>query len=173
MWDEHSVNTHTHTHISVHLLYPAWLCMTAVKWDVKLLYYVSTACNSTPSLSLTHTETSLSGRGDVWNLCGATALQPKDTTSISAQMTVVIIPFSSPHHRRLHHLTFAPASHIRPHTQTHGCISLQSSWGNSCAAAVKNRGMAARPPPCHRAKPSACSVLMLGIFWTSAVIWIP
>lgn len=129
------------------------------------------------SLFLTHTEASLrcGGRGVVWNPCVATSLQPKDVTSISTQMTVVIIPFSSPHHLRLHHLTRAPASHMRTHTHIHtdAYHYLQSSWINSCAAAVLNTGIPTRPPPSHRAKPSACSVLMLRIFWTSAVIWIP
>lgn len=155
--------------------------MTAVKWDVKLLYYVSTPCNIyTPTSSLTHKHITLA-HIDIHTegVCIiGTSLQWKDMTSISFQMTVVIIRFSSPHHPYLHHLAPIPGSHIRiyeinSHTSTwiHIIICTGTEKANVQQMHSTNVHIHTRPPSCHRAKPPACPTLPLRMFWTSAVMW--
>lgn len=189
------LHTHSVSHFIKHLLWPAWLCMTPVKRDVKLLYYVSTLCNihipapflwhtyTHPNASLPHTET-YTTRGCVkW----------KDMTSVSSQMTVVIICLSSPHHLYLHHLPPIPGLHIsvyKINTHTHMCtwihvfIFTYSEKANvqqtqpNVHADTTDIHIHTRPPSSHRAKPSACLTLPLRMFWTSGcyavfpVMWV-
>lgn len=160
--------------------------MTAVKWDVKLLHYVSTPCNiHIPTVFLWHTHTHkciTHAHRDIYTE-GMCIIETVKRQSISFQMTVFIIRFPSPHHLCLHHLAPIPGLHIRIceiHTHTHiswVCIkmhiciwTLKKSTYSRCRQMHRQKPQTytctPRPPSCHRAKPPACLTLPLRMFWT-------
>lgn len=180
----------THAHTLCHMLLHCTCCSLHdcvwQQWSgtlnccIMLVHHVTIY---TYSLSDTHKHITLT-YGQKGTCIIETSLQWKDMTSISFQMTVVIIRFSSPHHLYLHHLAPIPGSHIRifetnTHTHTHmnTYYYLHWYWKGKCTADAhaKNRNIHihTRPPSCHRAKPSACPTLPLRMFWTSAVKWFP
>lgn len=125
----------THAHTLCHMLLHCTCCSLHdcvwQQWSgtlnccIMLVHHVTIY---TYSLSDTHKHITLT-YGQKGTCIIETSLQWKDMTSISFQMTVVIIRFSSPHHLYLHHLAPIPGSHIRifetnTHTYTHGYILL-------------------------------------------------
>lgn len=176
--------THTYMHkhtvscpFTQHLLQPAWLCMTAVQWDGKLLYYVCTPCNYTPTLSNTLKNTS--GRGDVyhWNLVIIKRRDINFSSNGCCHYLVFISPSSD-----LHYLLPLPGLHIRiletnKHTHAHINAFHCFHWSgkSNCTESAKKRiiHIHTRPPSSHSAKPSACPSLTLRLFWVSAVMCFP
>lgn len=179
-----------HTHSLCHMLLYCTCCSLHdcvwQQWSgtlnccIMLVHHVT----YTHLLSLTRTNTSLLHTVTcAEGVCiTGTSIQWKDMTSISFQMTIVIIRFSSPHHLYLHHLAPIPGSHIyeinthaHRHTYTHEYILLFACWKSKCTADkhanTANIHIHTRPPSCRRAKPSACPTLPLRMFWTSAVMW--